>query len=159
ALLVGRAVSDVVRRRTSAVPMEAWQVLWIVLCFSTGGLNAILGTLGFTYFRTGSRHSVGILAIVLLYGARRLTPLQVGMEDENRDGTARMLFPAAAAGVGLLIFWDQVPRSPTTERRATIARQVEADRRFVAEMEGALPEGAMVFQVPVMVFPELPAPG
>src|SRR5262249_20589825 len=97
--------------------------------------------------------------IVLLYAARRLTALQVRMEEENRDGTARMLFPAAAAGVGLLIFWDQAPRPPTAEQRATIARQVEADRRFVAEMEGALPEGAMVFQVPVMVFPEMPAPG
>ena len=51
-------------------------MLWIVLCFSTGGLNAILGSFGFTYFRAGSRYSVVILAIVLLYAAQRLTALQ-----------------------------------------------------------------------------------
>ena len=134
-------------------------MLWIVLCFSTGGLNAILGSLGFTLFRTGCRYSVVILAIVLLYAAQRLTALQTQMEEENRDGTARMLFQAAAAALCLLILWDQVPRSPTAEQRATIARQVEADREFVAKMEEALPKDAMVFQLPIMEFPEAPASG
>lgn len=158
ALLVGRAVSGVVRR-TSAVPMEAWQVLWIVLCFSTGGLNAILGSFGFTYFRTGSRYSVVILAIVLVYAAQRLTALQARIEGKDRDVTARMLFQAAAAGACLLIFWDQAPRPPKAEQTATIARQMEADRQFVAQMEEALPEGAMVFQLPLMEFPESPSSG
>jgi hypothetical protein len=164
ALLVGRAVSGVVRRRQSAVPMEAWQVLWILLCFSTGGLNAILGSLGFTLFRTGCRYSVVILAIVLLYAARRVTALQtqmeeLQMEEERRNGTTRVLFQAGAAALCLLVFWDQVPRSPTAEQTATIARQVEADREFVAKMEEALPREAMVFQLPIMEFPEGPVAG
>jgi phosphoglycerol transferase len=61
--------------------------------------------------------------------------------------------------VCLLIFWDQVPRSPTAEQTATIVRQVEADREFVTRMEEALPDGAMVFQLPIMDFPEGPVPG
>jgi len=159
ALLVGKAVSGVVHRRTSAVPMEAWQVLWILLSYSTGGLNAILGALGFTLFRTGCRYSVVILAIVLLYAAQRLTVLQTQLEEKKWNGTARMLFQAAAAALCLLIFWDQVPRSPTPEQTATIARQVKADREFVARMEEALPKEAMVFQLPIMEFPEAPVPG
>jgi phosphoglycerol transferase len=139
--------------------MEAWQVLWIVLCFSTGGLNAILGAFGFTLFRAGCRYSIVILAIVLLYAARRLTALQARIEGEGRDGTERMLFQAAAAASCLLLLWDQVPRPPTTEQKAAIARQVEADREFVARMEEALPAGAMVFQLPPMEFPESPLPG
>jgi hypothetical protein len=159
ALLVARAVIGVVRRWTPAVPLEAWQVLWIVLCFTTGGLNAIIGALGFTLFRTGCRYSVVILAIVLLYAARRLSDLQTQIEQAKGSGPTRMLFQAAAAAVCLLIFWDQVPRSPTAEQTATIVQQVEADREFVARMEQALPDGAMVFQLPIMDFPEGPVPG
>ena len=62
-LLAAAAVTAVVRNRANTIPMEAWQVLWIVLCFSTGGLNAILGAAGFTLFRTGCRYSIVILAI------------------------------------------------------------------------------------------------
>lgn len=139
--------------------MAAWQVLWILLCFSTGGLNAILGSLGFVLFRTCCRYSVVILAIVLLYAAQRLTAIQTQLEPEERDVTTRIIFQAAAAALCLLIFWDQVPRSPTAEQTATIARQVEADREFVAKMEEALPKEAMVFQLPVMEFPEGAVPG
>ena len=38
-------------------------------------------------------------------------------------------------------------------------RQVDADREFVGKMEATLPAGAMVFQLPIMEFPEMPAPG
>jgi phosphoglycerol transferase len=62
-------------------------------------------------------------------------------------------------GLTFLILWDQVPRGPTAEQQALIARQVEADRAFVADLETMLPADAMVFQVPVMDFPESPAPG
>ena len=159
ALLVGGAVSGVVRRRTPAVPMEAWQVLWILICFTTGGLNAILGSLGFTLFRSGCRYSIVILAIVLHYAAQRLTALQTRMEEEVPDDATWMIFQAIAISFCLLILWDQVPRAPTAKETATIARQVEADREFVAKMEEALPKGAMVFQLPIMSFPEGPVPG
>ena len=66
---------------------------------------------------------------------------------------------AAAAALCGLILWDQVPRAPTAEVTATIARQVAADREFTEKMEAALPAGAMVFQLPVMEFPESPMPG
>ena len=65
----------------------------------------------------------------------------------------------AAAALGFLILWDQVPRAPSREQTAAIARQVEADREFTGKMEEALPAGAMVFQMPVMEFPESPLPG
>ena len=58
-----------------------------------------------------------------------------------------------------LIFWDQVPRAPTREEITAIERQVAADRDFTERMEAALPSGAMVFQMPVMEFPESPIQG
>jgi hypothetical protein len=157
-LLVVTTVGDVVRRRADNIPMEAWWVLWTVLCFSTGGLNAILGAAGFTLFRTGCRYSVVILAIALAFAARWLT-------DRDREATgdvgagASVRSLAAAAALCLVILWDQVPRAPTAAATAAIAAQVDSDREFVTRMEAALPSGAKVFQLPIMRFPEEPAPG
>ena len=159
ALLVGTAIADVVRRRADSIPMEAWQVLWIVLFFSTGGFNAILGSLGFTLFRTGCRYSVVILAIALMYAAQRLTALQRETASHKPSGSLPLAAYAAAGALCCVILWDQVPRAPTATATAAIARQVEADREFVAAMEAALPERAMVFQLPIMEFPEAPVPG
>jgi phosphoglycerol transferase len=158
-LLVLTALDRGIRTQAAAIPIEAWQVLWIVLCFSTGGLNAILGAAGFTLFRTGCRYSVVILAIALLYAGRRLTRWQHDLESRLPADTARIATLTAAAAAAVVILWDQVPRAPTVDQKALIAAQVEADRDFVARMEAALPPGAMVFQLPIMEFPEAPAPG
>ena len=158
-LLVASGLSAVVRNRANSIPMEAWQVLWIVLCFSTGGLNSILGAFGFTLFRTGCRYSVVILAIALLYAAQRLTALQRAAAFRTDFGTLRIGGLTAVAAASLVILWDQVPRSPTREHTTTIARQIESDREFVARMEAALPPKAMVLQLPIMAFPEEPVPG
>jgi hypothetical protein len=135
--------------RKSQVPIEAWQVSWIVAVFTTGGLNAIAGALGFTMFRTGCRYSVVILAIVLLFAVRRMAALPI------RSGLASLLAILAAA----VVFWDQVPRSPDLKETEAIAFQIESDRDIVEKMEAALPPCAMVFQIPIMEFPEAPAPG
>jgi len=158
-LLAGTAIAHVIRRRADAVPMEAWQVLWIVLAFTTGGLNAILGAFGFTIFRTGCRYSVVILAIVLLSAAQWLSAWQRRAAATWSSDTLRIAVLTAAAGLCGLVLVDQVPRGPTAEEAGLIARQVESDRVFTAAMEEALPSGAAVFQLPVMEFPESPLPG
>ena len=157
--LVWTAVSDAVKGRANDLPLAAWQVLWIVICFTTGGLNAILGAFGFTLFRTGQRYSLVILAIVLLYAAQRLTAWHKAGATRSGPGGTSLGTLAAAAAICGLILWDQVPRAPSAEVTATIARQVAADREFTEKIEAALPVGAMVFQVPVMEFPESPMPG
>jgi phosphoglycerol transferase len=157
ALLVVVAARGMVDR--GSMPAAAWQVLWIVLTFTTGGLNAILGAFGFTLFRTGCRYSVVILAIALVHAAGWLSRRQRHAEAGTASDTLRVGVITAVIGLTFLILWDQVPRGPTAEQQALIARQVEADRAFVADLETMLPADAMVFQVPVMDFPESPAPG
>jgi len=157
ALLAVTAARDMVDR--GRMPAAAWQVLWIVLTFSTGGLNAILGAFGFTLFRTGCRYSVVILAIALMYAAEWLSARSRATAAGTAAETTRIGVLTAAIGACLLVLWDQVPRAPAPEQLALIARQVDADRGFVAAMESALPDGAMVFQLPVMEFPETPIPG
>lgn len=157
--LTGTALDCMIRGREKDVPMEAWQVLWIVLMFTTGGLNAILGAVGVTMFRTGSRFSVVILAITLLWAARRLSMLQAETEAKDGDRATRALWIMTAAVLCGIVLWDQVPRAPTAEQTGLVARQVAADRDFTEAMEATLPPGAMVFQLPVMDFPESPIPG
>jgi phosphoglycerol transferase len=157
ALLAVTAARDMVDR--GRMPAAAWQVLWIVLTFSTGGLNAILGAFGFTLFRTGCRYSVVILAIALMHAAEWLSARQRATAAGTATETTRIGVLTAVIGLSLLVLWDQVPRAPAPEQLALIARQIEADRGFVAEMESVLPDGAMIFQLPVMEFPETPVPG
>lgn len=141
------------------MPAAAWQVLWIVLTFSTGGLNAIFGAFGFTLFRTGCRYSVAILVIALMHAVEWLSERQRAGAGRGASETTQIGTLTAVIGLSLLVLWDQVPRSPTVEQATLIARQVEADRSFVAEIETLLPAGTMVFQFPVMEFPETPVPG
>ncbi|MFM7034728.1 MAG: hypothetical protein ACKOYJ_05985, partial [Planctomycetia bacterium] len=73
--------------------------------------------------------------------------------------TQGILWGTIAAVSMLVILVDQVPRAPTAEYTKAIEVLVDSDRRFVADMEAALPENAMVFQLPVMEYPESPVPG
>ena len=148
-----------IERRERDVPIEVWQILWIVLMFTTGGLNAIIGTAGITMFRAGCRYSVVILVISLLWAARRMTDIQTRSEASHPGGATTWQWYAVASAIGMMVLWDQVPRPPTASQTAAIIRQVDSDRDFTAKMEASLPEGAMVFQLPIMEFPESPAPG
>jgi phosphoglycerol transferase len=139
--------------------MEAWWILWIVLMFTTGGLNAMLGAAGFTMFRATCRYSVVILVICLLYAARRLTAMEAVAKDRDLDGTNGILWGTVVAMSGLVILCDQVPRALSADYTNAVAALVDSDRRFVTEMEAALPQGAKVFQLPVMEYPESPVAG
>lgn len=156
-LLAGVALRGLCQRGSLRIPKEVWQVLWIFVFFTTGGLNAIGGLLGFTFFRAGCRFSVVILAIALLFAAEFLT---------RRMG--RRTWPTLAAGLlcCVVVLLDQVPAPASPEERAVIADQISSDQKFVADIESISSKGApmfplpakatLVFQLPVMDFPEGP---
>jgi len=160
--LVGVAVRAMVEGRAEDVPLEAWWGLWIVVMFTTGGLNAIIAAFtGFTLFRTAIRYSVVLLLLALLYVGQRLTAWQVSASERLTTGLVRGVTVAATLLGSALVLWDQLPRTPTAEQRAAIAEAVDSDRAFVAAMEAALPLAAdgskpMVFQLPVLGGPGRP---
>ena len=145
-LLLVIAIGAAARPDSEKVPAEVLWVLWIFLFYSTGGLNAIVGALGFTYLRAGCRLSIFILAAALLFAAEWLSRKKLG--------------PAVASAVAaiccLIILLDQIPMPPSPDEKAVIAQQVLDDEKFVRDMENILPPGAMIFQLPVMDFPEAP---
>lgn len=149
--LVGFAVRSIVERREADVPMAAWQVLWIFLMFTTGGLNALIASFtGLTLFRTACRYSVVILVIALIWAMQKLTEWQRAAAVSWPTETLRIAIGTLITGATALVLWDQVPRSPTAQESQAIAIQVRSDRQFVERMENSLPLGAMIFQLPVM---------
>ena len=160
--LTGVAVRALVDGRADDVPLEAWWVLWVVIMFTTGGLNAIIAAFtGFTLFRTAIRYSIVVLLLALLYAGRRLTGWQQRAVTRLGSGRVQAITLAATLASTALVLWDQLPRSPTTDQQAVIATAVDSDWAFVVAMEAAVPVAAdgkkpMVFQLPVLGGPRRP---
>ena len=132
------------------LPLETWLVLWIVLYAGVGGLNGVLGTLGFQVFRATTRYSIVILCLVLLAAVRRLSLVEF-RPKAKAYGLAGLL--------AVIAIWDQAPPIVSGTDLSETAQAVASDRNFTEKMEQGLPPQAMVFQIPVMDFPETPAPG
>ena len=131
------------------LPLEAWQVLWILAYSAVGGLNCLAGVLGVTLFRSSTRFCIFILPILLLFALKRLSKKKFDAE-----------IGAVLAGIcALVALWDQTPPMTSDARIAEDARLVESDRALAQQLDARLPKGAMIFQLPVMEYPESPAPG
>lgn len=149
--LVATAARAILDGKLNAVPIQAWWVLWIVLFFNTGGLNAMVAAFtGFTLFRTATRYSVVVLVIVLLWAAQSLSAWRRGAAGRYPADMLRIGMLTAAIAACLFVLWDQVPRGPTAEKTTLIRKLVESDRQFVSKLEASLPDRAMVFQLPVL---------
>ncbi len=145
--LFGTALVAVLqRRRIRGLALPAG---WVLAFASFGGLTNIVAFFtGLVLFRATNRFSIFISAIVLLFVAERMSHW---WRDRSRLGS--LIAAALVAVVGLI---DQLPRPPGLEKQQRIAQRIATDREVGALLEGKLAPGAMVFQMPVMMFPESP---
>jgi len=148
--LGGTSVARILRRPSGPIPMEAGQVLWLLLYGVVGGANGLLGQLGFMFFRCTNRYSIYILAIVLSFTIKQLSR---ATQSWPRIATRTM-----AAALTIVILWDQLPRQVSQSQIDELDTKITSDRVFAHQMESELPPAAMVFQLPLMRFPEYPAP-
>ncbi len=134
--------------RGGRVPGQALSVGWLVAFTTLGGITNLLALVaGLFVFRATNRIGVFVAALVLAFLAVRLSRLTRSWRPARRR-----LAAALVVGLGLL---DQLPRDDREgERRAEIAAAVASDQAFGAALEAALPRGSMVFQLPVLPFPE-----
>ncbi len=147
--LLAAAVRRLLQNRTP--PGQALVVSWLLAFASVGGVNNLLAFFtGLQSFRATNRIIVFISAAVLFFLAGRLTRL-----SRDWPGWLSRVVALALTVLGLL---DQVPRPAGQARRDTIAAAVAEDRRLAGQLEAALPAGAMVFQLPVLGFPESTPP-
>jgi phosphoglycerol transferase len=135
---VGRGM----RGRIERIPSETWWVLLAYLLGSVGGLALLFGVFGFSWLRASSRYSVVILCAVLLWNGRTFR-------------FPRRPVLGAALWIALAAFTVRESYDAWAPVRHTPAAKVEADRSFAAELEGQLPRGSAVFQLPVVGFPEV----
>lgn len=129
------------------VPGQALTIGWLVAYAAMGGVTNVLALiLGFQVFRATNRAAVFISALVLFFLFVRLSRVTARWPSWGRRGLA-----LAVVSLGLL---DQVPKSGNREDRAGLVAQLESDRKLGVDLEAALPDGAMIFQLPVVGFPE-----
>jgi len=136
------------QKRRGFLPGALIAVAWIFAYSVVGGLNGLLGALGFAWFRGTNRYSVWMLALVLLWSAGRLSRARW----TQRRGWS-LLAAALAAGLAL---GDQFPPGSPAAQVAEARRTMASDRTFALSLEATLPPGSMVFMLPVVDFPEGP---
>jgi hypothetical protein len=143
-------VRRIIGRR--GLPGQALSAGWLIAYASVGGITNLLALMvGFQVFRATNRVAVFISALVLVFLVVRLSRLTCRWPAWRRLAAA-----VAVAAIGVL---DQVPKAASAAEQAELAERVHSDERLGRELEAALPRGAMVFQLPVVGFPEATTPG
>jgi phosphoglycerol transferase len=128
------------------LPVHAWGVAWILVYSVIGGLNGIIGSFGFILFRGTNRYSVVILTLSLLFLARQLSPFV----------RRRPIVGGACAGAILVLgLWDQLPAVPNPSAIAQLHQKIAGDGQIARSLEKRLPKQAMIFQLPVVGYPEV----
>ncbi|MBF0496840.1 MAG: hypothetical protein HQK58_09765 [Deltaproteobacteria bacterium] len=144
--LMGLSGYRFLQGKLNAIPIQAYQVIWIIIFSLSGGINFLLGVLcDFYLFRDTNRYCIFILTICLLFIARQL----------SRYCPRKLAWPV---GIALLILGlcDQLPIATSPAFIEQNQKIVTSDKMLVAKMESVLPSNSMVFQLPVMDFPEVP---
>lgn len=133
------------------VPGAALSIGWLVAYASIGGLTNVVALLaGIQIFRATNRVGIFISALVMIFLMVRLSRLTARWPSWSRL--------TLALGIGAFGVLDQIPRPRSPEAQAEIVKAVNSDRTLGRELESALPTGAMIFQLPVLGFPEVLPP-
>ncbi|HZV35130.1 MAG TPA: hypothetical protein VFB72_11205, partial [Verrucomicrobiae bacterium] len=133
-------------KRSKPFPPHALQSVWIIFYSLVGGINCIISFCGFQYFRGTDRFSIYISGIILLFLVSRLTVW-------SRRWSPGVNFALAMAVLAIGIV-DESPRPLDPEVTARAGKLVASDEAFGQLMEQKLAPRTMVFQMPVMEFPE-----
>lgn len=122
-----------------------------VLLGTTGGLGAIFNFLIYPQIRAYNRISIFIAFFCLFAIGLLLDSMRQWIITCK---TTQYGWYAALVVVLWLGILDQFPR--TSPDYLTMKAHYENERAFIAQLEGSLPMGAMVFQLPNTRFPEVP---
>ena len=129
--------------------------LFVLLVATLGGFGTVFNLLVFDQIRCYNRISI-YLAFVYQFVA--LWWLDRWLL--TRTGPLRQRHAVAFCAVAALGLADQTPfawfREPVIQSQAAERERFEADARYFGEIEASLPDGAKVFQLPMMPYPEYP---
>jgi hypothetical protein len=147
-LLLWSTIRNIVAGSGRDVPLHFWALVWILAYSVVAGGNALLGLMGIVLFRCSNRYSIVILAVLLLFLVRQLTFFT------RRWSHAKVI--VLASSVTMIGIWDQIPPPEKWWDVANVRPMILSDAKLVSTIEGKLRSQAMIFQLPVMDFPEVP---
>jgi len=122
---------------------------WIIAYSSFGGIHAIVSfILNFYDIRATNRYSVTIATVGILYFAFIINRMM-----RNWSFRAKLCFLALLVSLAIM---DQSPiiQKYTSDSKASIKKRVSADRDLALKLEDYLGEGAMIYTLPAVDFPE-----
>lgn len=151
--LAAAAVRAVLQRRR--LPSLVLPTAWVMAFASVGGLTNILAFFtGLVVFRATNRYSIFLSAAALLFVVTWMTRWWARRATRGNTGFWRAASIACATLIAAFGIADELPPSPGREKQQRIAQRIATDRELGRMLEGRLPPAAMVFQLPVMAFPE-----
>ncbi|MEO6630056.1 MAG: hypothetical protein ABIP03_15985 [Aquihabitans sp.] len=130
--------------------------LLAILFGTIGGLSVLLAVAGFAQVRVWDR----ILLIIAFFAMTTVlmwSESVVAWVRRRHPHRSRAILGVAAVAVLAFGLWDGIP--PVRQPYAQIKAQHASDRAFVADIEALMPDGAAIFQLPVLPFPEVKPPG
>ena len=142
----GFALIARVKRVPRRFPAYAPQTLWVLFYSVVGGLNCMIALGGVPLFRGSNRYSIFISALVLFFLASRMS-----WWTRNWQPAKRLLL---ALGVLIVGLFDQLPQSTQPEETRAVAAYIQSDVAFGQNMEAKLAPKSMVFQLPIVPYPE-----
>jgi hypothetical protein len=143
-LLTGMSAYFIFTRQQQKIPGWFWVVSFFLSFAVVGGLNGFLGLGKFFLLRSSNRVSIYILAACLFFLALLLTRIS--------NKIPRIVqFLIAFVIVGTACFEAATARASS---RHYEARLWDSDQKMVSKLEEILPDGAMLFNYPVIAFPE-----
>ena len=149
---LSRRVEDVRLRFLSYVGL-----FWLIFA-SLSGLNHLFNLFVNPSIRAWSRASIVIAFIALMCLFLVLQKLLKKVETRFSSGPVphwqvRFIGPVLAGFLIILAIFDQTPQH-RSQAYGTVKEAYSADRALVGSLEKQLPDGASVFQLPYMPFPE-----
>jgi phosphoglycerol transferase len=124
-----------------------------LLVGAMGGFGAMFNLIFFRMIRSYNRISVFIAGFSLLALGIGLEKLSQNLFSESRR---RLVYPIAIIVLVLIGAFDQTTPQSIPDY-ASIKADFDSDRVFVKQIESAVPEGSMIYQLPEVSFPEQPA--
>ncbi len=124
-----------------------------VLWATVGGFGSLFAYTLFPQFRGINRISVFIAFFALFFLVLLLETLARRLPQKKGS---TFLFSIAASLLTFFGIWDQTTPS-FIPPYSYIQKEYSSDARFFAAVESLMPNQAMVFQLPQMLFPETPA--
>jgi hypothetical protein len=141
--LAATAARRALARPRRPVPGTALALAWTFAYSVVGGVTGLVGLTGFIWIRATQRNCAWILALVLLWGV---------VAASRRLAGRRALSMVVAAVALMLTLADQLP--PRSSSIGEYGWHLASDAAFVQSIEARLPPGSMLFQLPVVDFPE-----